>query len=603
MTIWQQPDFVGRIEAAWHELDAGVRGEAAEVILAAMKLGGVDRLWFVSGSELTFFQEAAAKAKALGRPAPEIMTMIHEHAALSAAIGDAMISGRPSAACAHVELGLLNMGGAIHVASRGNYPVLIITGAPASAYPGTGPGARSQPVFWKQQIRDQGELVRQYTKWDYKLAPYDNAGLTITRALQVALSKPYGPAYLALPRESGQAPIQGIQRFPTLAQLTPASSPAADPDLIRQAARLLLAAEAPLMLTERIGRHQAALAPFQELCELLSAKVIAPNFNYNFPQPHPLRIDTPEAAAAAKRAADVVLMVDHPTPWLPGQDGPPAGAKVIGIDLDPIQQSIPIWEFPADLRITADSGLALPALLAEVKRLLTPEDIIRLDARRERAMAEGRAANAAYAEAVAGDGALGHITARWAVAQLGALIDDNTVVVGEGGTMFEPGGAMVALPRSAYGSVYFHGSSHLGFALAGCVGGKKAAPDRRFVAVVGDGVYNFALASQTFWAAHYHHAPFVTLILNNRGYSTGTVNLRNTYPNGYAVKAENYEGGFFDPPPDYVAEARAAGCQAEKVERPEDLRPALERAFAATGGRGVCSVIDVWLPRHITGTV
>ena len=73
-------------------------------------------------------------------------------------------------------MGLLNAGGAIHNADRGNYPVLLISGYPPSAEPGTVAGARNAAIQWYQQIPDQGEIVRQYMRWDHKLAPYDNAG-------------------------------------------------------------------------------------------------------------------------------------------------------------------------------------------------------------------------------------------------------------------------------------------------------------------------------------------------------------------------------------------------------------------------------------------
>src|SRR2546422_7578447 len=63
-------------EAWWTETGAE---EWADAIVAAMKLGGVDNLFFVSGSELTFYQEAIAKAHAKGRPAPRLVTMLHEH--------------------------------------------------------------------------------------------------------------------------------------------------------------------------------------------------------------------------------------------------------------------------------------------------------------------------------------------------------------------------------------------------------------------------------------------------------------------------------------------------------------------------------------------
>jgi len=116
--------------------------QAAEALMASMKLNGIDRLWFTSGTELAFFQEVPVKHQALGRPTPKIMTMTHENAALSAACGETMISGKPSATAAHVECGMINAGGSIHNADRGHYPVLMMSGYPPSAESGSVPGAR-----------------------------------------------------------------------------------------------------------------------------------------------------------------------------------------------------------------------------------------------------------------------------------------------------------------------------------------------------------------------------------------------------------------------------------------------------------------------------
>ena len=74
----------------WTEHDAD---EWSDALVAAMKLGGIDYLFFVSGSESAFLQEALAKAEALGTPAPKLVTMIHESVALNAALGASMVTG------------------------------------------------------------------------------------------------------------------------------------------------------------------------------------------------------------------------------------------------------------------------------------------------------------------------------------------------------------------------------------------------------------------------------------------------------------------------------------------------------------------------------
>jgi acetolactate synthase-1/2/3 large subunit len=148
-------------EAWWTETGAD---EWADAIVAAMKLGGVEHLFFVSGSELTFYQEAIAKAHAKGWPAPRLVTMTHEHVALNAALGDAMVRNQPAATAVHVDVGTLHYGAAIHTAWRGGYPVLMTAGTGPRAFPGSMRGARGSSVQWVQEPRDQGEIVRQYTK-------------------------------------------------------------------------------------------------------------------------------------------------------------------------------------------------------------------------------------------------------------------------------------------------------------------------------------------------------------------------------------------------------------------------------------------------------
>jgi acetolactate synthase I/II/III large subunit len=107
-----------------------------------MKPGGVDNLFFVSGSEPTFSQEAIAKAHAKGRPAPRLVTMTHERVALNAALGNATVRNQPAATAVHVDVGTLHYGTAIHTAWRGGYPVLMTAGTGPRAFPGSTRGAR-----------------------------------------------------------------------------------------------------------------------------------------------------------------------------------------------------------------------------------------------------------------------------------------------------------------------------------------------------------------------------------------------------------------------------------------------------------------------------
>ncbi|MCZ6452289.1 MAG: thiamine pyrophosphate-binding protein, partial [Deltaproteobacteria bacterium] len=89
----------GITDKHWVETPAD---EWSDAVVAAMKLGGVDNLFFVSGSEVGYYQEAIAKAEERGWPAPKLITMVHEGVALNAALGYSMVTGKPSATAVHV---------------------------------------------------------------------------------------------------------------------------------------------------------------------------------------------------------------------------------------------------------------------------------------------------------------------------------------------------------------------------------------------------------------------------------------------------------------------------------------------------------------------
>lgn len=568
--------------------------QAAEALAASMKLNGIDRLWFVSGSELAFFQETAVKHGVLGKPAPQIMTMTHENAALAAACGETVVTGRPAAAAFHVECGLINAGGAIHNADRGRYPVLITSGYPPSAEMGSVPGARSSFIQWYQQIRDQGELLRQYMRWDHKLAPYDNAGLVISRAVQVMMSEPRGPAYLALPREAAMTPIE-TARFPLAEHLRPAGTPAADRTELRQAAEWLLRAENPLICVSRYGDNVAGVSALQQLAETLGARVMADPFRMNFPGLHPLHRGAP-GIEPTPPGTDCVLVIETVVPWQPASFDPDPSTRVVRLAIDPIERMTPIYEFPSDLSITADPAKAVPALLEDLRSLMTPEQRRRCQSRRERYETEGRARLAAATDAAEADRARGIISPRWLSHEIGQTLEPETIITHElvDSSLFN---------RSRPGTLVGTGGSSIGWAASAAIGVKVAAGDRPVVACVGDGSWMFGNPQVTVWASAFHRAPVLFIVWNNRGYRTGTAEVLRSYPEGYAARDRDLTGGWFDPCPNYSGEAAASGAYGEKVTEPKEVGPAIRRALDAIARDRVPAVLDMWMPKLVTGEV
>jgi acetolactate synthase I/II/III large subunit len=587
---WQLGAAEGTVHAPqsreWVELPEGDVGDA---VIAALESGGVDHLFFTSGSEIGFFQEAIAKARAHRNTAPRLITMTHEHASLNAALGYAAVSGRMAATAAHVDVGTQHYGGAVHTARHSGLPVLITAGAPPTSYPGTIRGARDGGGhIWMQQSYDQHGIVRQYVKWDHRLECQDNPGLIVSRALQVAQTEPKGPVYISFPCEV--ALMRCLEtRFPTAGQLGIPRPPGPDPAAINEIARRLVRARNPMMVAGRSGRNPRTVAALVMLCELLGMPVIdaLPRAYLCFPMTHPLYL-----GRASLKDADMVVALEADVPWMPGPSAPPESAYVAVVDVDAAKARIPTYEFTADLRMTADSFLAIEALAAAVRPLITAADRSRFEERGAfwRAhTAKLREERDRDATALAGRNP---IHPRFLHREIGRVLGDDCIIFDE--TIGrDPLSHYLRCNRS--GSYFYLPASAGGWSPGAAFGAKLAAPERDIVSITGDGFYMFATANAALWSAAHYRAPFMSIIYQNRSYSTGVLRIDGLFPGGYAAQA-GYDGGYFDPPIDFAKEAEAAGAYGENVRDPAEIAPAIERGLAQIRA-GKPAVIAVWLPR------
>jgi acetolactate synthase-1/2/3 large subunit len=564
--------------------------EPAQAILAVAFLAGVEHLWFVSGNDLVSFQEAAARAKDQGLPSPRIMQMVHEHVAICVAMGEAMIRRAPGAVAAHVDVGLLHMGGALHNAMVGQYPLLVITG-----YPGTAPERRTIPVFWKQQRWDQGAIVRQFMKWDYKLAPYDDPALVTARGLQIAQTPPEGPVYVILPKEVAHLPLPERATVTTVDRLAVPRLGAGPEDAVEDVATRLLDAERPLLITDRVGRDPRAVQVLDALAREFAVAVRATRHRMNLRDDHPSAWagGTYTSAGTARNdgvvgleEADAILVVEHLVPWIPARERPSDDAWIAFAGVDPAAASVPLYEYESHLRICADPATFLRALLERMRSLRTSAQ----------ADAVGRRGAAFEYHAAR------RLKERDAPFAPGAMIDED--LLGRAmAEVLEPEDALswemtetTRIPRTRPDSLFESGGSSLGWSVAAGMGIRMADRGRFVASLVGDGAYQFGSPSILLWAQARYEVPLLTVIANNRGYRTGTVRLREEYPVGTAVRMNDYSGGTFDPPPDFAAQAEAAGGYGARVTEPSELLETLKRARQAVEREGRAAVVDVWLP-------
>jgi acetolactate synthase I/II/III large subunit len=575
-----------RASEGWATVQADERGDE---IVAAMGMGGVDYMFFNSGSEIMFMQEAIAKANALGRPAPKLIMMAHEYVALNAALGYAAASGRMAATAVHVDVGTQHYGCAIHTARHSGLPVLITAGAPPSSYPGSMRGARDGSHFWVQQTADQNGIVRQYMKWDHRLEYQDNPGLIVSRAVQIARSEPRGPVYLSLPREIAFMPSWGAT-FPTADQLCVTRAPAPDPDGIKELAERLVKARNPMFVIQRSGRNPTTLAPLVQLAEMLGAAVgeAAARSYQCFPMTHPLY----QSTATDLTKADVVVVIECDVPWIPGLNEPPRDAHVAVIDIDPIKAHIATYEFTADQRLMADTEITLGLLIEAVERIATGSDHARFKERAARWAEISRRRYENDVKAARTEAKKSPISPLWLSYQIGQAMDENCIMLDET-LMLSP---LPRYLRFSEPATYFRNpGSGGGWCAGAALGAKLARPDQDVITVTGDGFYMYSVPNIAIASAVRYKTPFMSVIYQNRSYSTGTRATASYYPDGYAVKG-GLEAGYFDPPIDFAKEAEAAGAYGENVKDPDQVGPALKRGLDQIR-KGKPAVISVWLPK------
>ena len=574
--------------SGWTEAQADDIGDA---LVAGLAASGIDHLFFTSGSEIGFYQEATAKARARGHNNPiRLITVPHEHASLNAALGFAAVSGRPAVTAAHVDCGTMHYGGAVHTAARSRLPVVITAGFPPTAYAGTMKGGRDEGGhLWMQETFDQNGIVRNYVKWDHRLTWQDNPGMIASRAVQVTRSEPCGPVYLSFPKELTLMPVDGA-RFPSADQLGIPRASAPSREDAEEIARRLIAASFPVVVVSASGRDPATVPALVALCELLGLAVVdsVQRSYMSFPFRHPCF-----QARSALADADMVLALEAVVPWVPGRDAPGPEAFIASVGRDPIEAGIPTFEFTADLRLPTDCLATVRAVAEAAETLLGDADRERIAARRRQLAQASQAWIAAAEDAAMAQSATVPIDRLWASYRIGKMLDDNCIVFDE---TLPPNRTRDYFDRSVPGSYFANPGSSGGWATGAALGAKLAAPDRDIVAVSGDGFYMFGTPAPALWSAAHHGAPFLQIVYTNRSYTTGTERIAANYGAGsYAAKA-GFEGGYFDPPIDFAKEAEAAGAHGETVRDPAELEAALARGLAQVRA-GRPALVSIWLRR------
>jgi acetolactate synthase-1/2/3 large subunit len=565
----------------------------AEDVLYLLGAHGVEVLFLNPGTDSAPIQEAAATLAQRGVPLPRIVACSFEAVALAAAHGYWQATGHPQAVWVHVDAGTQNLGAMVHNVLRDRAGVVVLAGRTPYGEGADDPGGRDAAIHWPQDVPDQAGILRGYAKWTAELVRAQDAPRVVARAVQVAAGGIPGLSYLTISRDVLMEPAAPAARRRLDGWARP-HPPALAPGALCEIADLVAAAERPVLVTTRVGRRPGGAAAVARVADVAAIPVVGRPEAVNVPSGHPLARTRPEEAAPLLEQADVVVVVEADVPWIPRGTRLAPGVRVVHIDPDPVHASMPLWTYPVDVAATADGEVAL-LQLADALEGRRPASGAAWEERRARLAAARAAGERSVASRAAGERSVASVLrAEDVLRVLAELVDPNDVVVEEAVT--NSGAVAANLPRSLPGTLSSAGGPGLGWALGAAVGIRMARPDRRVVAVVGDGSFMFAVPTAALCLSAEAAAPFVTVILDNDGYRASRLPVFSLFPEGPSAAAGEAIGTRFRRPPDFAAVAEACGALGRTAEDEAGLRKALEDGFAAVAG-GRSAVIDARIER------
>lgn len=526
---------------------------------------GVTHLFANPGTtELQIFDEMADETGV------ELILALQEATAVAAADGYAQASRRPSLVNLHIAPGVANGLGNIFNASKAGSPVVITAGQ-----------QNVNQLFQEPMLAaDLVRMVDQFCKWSYECKRPEDVGPALRRAFKIASSPPTGPVFVSIPWN--HLDEGGDVTLPPRSRIEHASAPSAD--ALREAARMLLAAENPMIIAGDEVARAGAVGDLVALAEATGARVVGEPLHSRmvFPMDHPLWNGALPPVNGLIRMglerADVVLAVGAVlfAPFFYTPVGAiPESVTLIQIDPDPYEIA---KTYPVALGLRGDAGASLRGLARAVDEEAS-------GAQRTAAAERARRYGDERANAVAGLTAAVHAGMGQqplpAIAACAAIVDafDGPVsVVDEAVT--NTAAVRATLRQRDPDSYFFFRGGGLGWGIPAAAGVALAQPERRVVGIVGDGATCYV--PQSLWTLAHHDIPATIVVLNNGGYYILKAQLMGY--GGKAAKFERYPGmDISEPSVDFIGLANSFGVPAERAGTAAELTGAMRKAMDSGG--------------------
>src|SRR5690349_16381312 len=472
---------------------------------------------------------------------------LQEAVAVGMADGFALASGRTTLVNLHTAPGVGNAMGAIFNAQANHSPLLIRAGQQA----------RAQITLQANLTnRDATRVPHPLVKWSYDPPRAEDVPLALAHGAHLAGLAPRGPVFVSLPMDDWYAEVNEADAAAAIGRKVDGRA-TANPEAIRALAERLDAASNPVLVAgpdvDTAGAWDTAVALAERQRLPVWASPATGGVRLGFPENHPnFRGVLPPAIGPVGQTLeghDLILVVGSSVfPYYPHIPGPllPDGAELVAITSDHDEAV----RAPMGDAIVADVGLTLAALVEAVPESSRPAP----------------EPNPGPQE-IPAEGPLNASTVHSALAE---VLPEDAIVVLE-----SPSSTLALrnqLRLSRPGSYYFAAGGGLGFGLAASIGVQLAQPDRPVVCVIGEGSVQYAVSA--FWTAVAYKVPVTFLVVRNEEYAI----LK------WFADVEQVTGapGLDLPALDVAAVAEGYGVNAQRARNRDEVRGALERAFASS---------------------
>ncbi len=519
------------------------------LVARALRGAGVRTLFTLSGGHLFSIYDGCREEGIA------LIDTRHEQAAAFAAEGWAKVTREPGVCALTAGPGVTNGMSAIASAAQNHSPMLVL-------------GGRAPEFRWGQGSLQEIDHVPFIAPLARSAATARQTGEIpglMAQAMTAAIGPHGGPAFLDFPLDAVFGSAPGSEPAPAPLP-RPWEGPGAESPAVARAASALREAQRPVIMAGTDlywGRGETAL---QALAEALEIPVFLNGLGRGcLPADHRLAFSRSRSVALGE--ADVALVIGVPLDFRLGFGAAFAPeATVIAIDAAAPQRPSPrpldgeLWgALPATLQALADAAGPPPSTLRST-RAAWAASLRELETQR-------RAEEAAQ---LTDERAPLHPMRIYG--ELATMLDRDAIVIGDGGDFVSYAGRVVDsfapgcwVDPGPYGCL----GSGPGYALAA----KLAFPERQVVLLLGDGAFGFG--GMEFDTLARHGVAVVGVIGNNGIWALEKHPMEAMY--GYSVVADLRPGTRYD------EIAVALGCHGELVSTPAQLRPALERAFAARG--------------------